>query len=306
MKNRIISLLLVSAILVIKPWGPEEYQLIRQIAYTQLNPAAKSKIDQAYQKKNTTFLELSSLPQELEASRLEYANDILQNNPASIDQMLTVCKDQILIDSLASSWVDKEGILFLSYLVADLHNPVAFRADAHPVKQKTGEKDLFVLWNTAFGQLSNTPVMIMTAKKQQSIIQEKARELMQKYPQDHFVQLDRGPVDWLVESRAMAKKHILPIPQGSKLEAVYVAEAKDICAQRMVIAGYRLAALLNEVSGNIADNETETVSSNNNNNNSSQATLAPVIDASIVSASTAALPAREEPADETPRRCGIM
>ncbi len=89
----------------------------------------------------------------------------------------------------------------------------------------------------------------------QGIIAEKARELMLRFPEASFFQLEDkiGPLTWVRESHVLgclAGYPQRPYPSADEPVALsldFIGKAHEIGGQRVTLAGYRLGNLLNEI-----------------------------------------------------------
>jgi hypothetical protein len=89
----------------------------------------------------------------------------------------------------------------------------------------------------------------------EGVIAEQARELMARFPEASLYQLEEkgGVVAWTRESHligclAAYPQHPYPKPdEPVALSPEFVNKAREIAGQRVTLAGYRLARLLNEI-----------------------------------------------------------
>jgi hypothetical protein len=59
---------------------------------------------------------------------------------------------------------------------------------------------------------------------------------------------DKDPYNWVIESNALARKVAYAgIREGEPPSPAYAEQAQATCGRRIALAGYRMAAVLNEI-----------------------------------------------------------
>lgn len=180
------------------------------------------------------------------------------DNTALVDPLTPNVKTQIALfrktlkSTTSSSYLKSYDVVWLIHLVADVHQPLhaTSRFDkAHPKGDDGGngvmvcshpcEKKvkLHAFWDDILGVSRDTTTAI-----------EKARQLPAPDPQLASIS-DEGI--WIQESFSAARTHVYvsPIEVGVgpyELTESYTAAAQELAAQRIALAGARLANLLNE------------------------------------------------------------
>ena len=83
------------------------------------------------------------------------------------------------------------------------------------------------------------------------IVDREASELRKKYPPESFGDVKSGdPAAWAIESHALGYNLAygkLPAGKPAVLDKDYVEAARACAEKRIALAGYRLAALLNQL-----------------------------------------------------------
>lgn len=143
-------------------------------------------------------------------------------------------------------------LVWLMHLVGDLHQPlhaVSRFSRALPTGDLGGNhirlcappchEDLHVFWDEALGQGTPRQALAVAAALPRPAAQRVA---------------DTQIADWVAESGALARRVVYAPPIGSgtgpyRLTPAYRARVRQVAAQRVALAGRRLAALLNRALG---------------------------------------------------------
>jgi hypothetical protein len=82
-------------------------------------------------------------------------------------------------------------------------------------------------------------------------IKQLAAHLQQTYPRHFFTnaQLQENPTQWVQDSFNISKNFVYQVPENGTPSADYVWQGQKIVSQQLVLAGYRLADLLNNLQG---------------------------------------------------------
>lgn len=150
-------------------------------------------------------------------------------------------------------------LLFLTHFVGDIHQPLhvvslyskqtprgdrggnLFKIDAPGLKMN----NLHSLWDNTLGSLPHHAVGTDNILKQ---VQANAKTIEQRYPEAYFgskVQ-DLNTQDWIKEGKQIARKDVYGnIQYGGQPSKAYLQRGQKIAQQRLALAGYRLAAMLN-------------------------------------------------------------
>lgn len=157
---------------------------------------------------------------------------------------------------------DAEVLGFLYHLVGDVHQPMhattrysAQRPDGDAggngfsitVPADARVRNLHFYWDTAAGRFGATAPKIPLDQAGRERIRSLADELMRAYPADAAAK-EIEPLVWVQESNRIAREFAYPkIKEGGSPTPEYAAEAQKISGQRIALAGYRLAEVLNTI-----------------------------------------------------------
>ncbi|MFN7097263.1 MAG: S1/P1 nuclease, partial [Gammaproteobacteria bacterium] len=80
-------------------------------------------------------------------------------------------------------------------------------------------------------------------------IRKLANQIEQAYPASYFGTQteDLSPMDWAQESYLLDKTVVYHIKPNAQPTATYIAKGQVIAEQRIALAGYRLANVLNQI-----------------------------------------------------------
>ncbi len=107
--------------------------------------------------------------------------------------------------------------------------------------------NLHALWDFGCGFYESVSRPLRAPDRDQ--IDKYADQIMADYPESKLRgSRDLKPVDWMNESVEAAKTYVYPgiVPHQAPSEQ-YLEQGKKICEQRLALAGYRLAGLLNKL-----------------------------------------------------------
>lgn len=159
---------------------------------------------------------------------------------------------------------DAEVLGFLYHLAGDVHQPMhtatrytAARPDgdaggngfALKPSAESPARSLHFFWDAAAGLFTYESPKRPLDDATRARIRQYADELMRKYPAEREPNWqDTDPHTWVVESNQLARTvAYAKAREGETPTAEYVAEAQRVSGQRIALAGYRLAAVLNEI-----------------------------------------------------------
>jgi len=156
--------------------------------------------------------------------------------------------------------VEKARMLrFLIHFVGDVHQPLhcvsRFTAE-HPTGDQGGNlfplagatRNLHAYWDSGAGLF--TDVHRPLSSDGQAAITKLAAECVAANPQESAQGIaDLTIADWVKEGVALAKDKVYNTEPGKEPGADYANMTRDLSRQRVALAGYRLAALLNRVYG---------------------------------------------------------
>jgi hypothetical protein len=147
---------------------------------------------------------------------------------------------------------------FLIHFVGDAHQPLHTttlynarfpEGDAggnHFKIRSAVASNLHKFWDSGLGAF---PVVnaIPTSSQRQNICRY-AKQSISRYPESSLEDAKNlNPYHWLRESHELAKGKVYRIKQFTEPSLEYIAEGQDVSQRQVVLAGYRLANLLNEI-----------------------------------------------------------
>jgi hypothetical protein len=260
-------------------WNAMGHMVIANIAYEQLKPNVREKVDQLVGTLNKEYPEMSSFlhlaywPDALRSQRIEtfthwhyidmpYSSDgtAVKNSVVDTDNAVwAVTRIQAVLKNQQANPYDRARFLsFLTHIVGDLHQPlhtVTLFSAAHPdgdrggnlyhVRYNNKRTNTHSLWDGGVGAFDIKSTRATDQAK------EIAVALMQQYPASTFgdkaTNLD--PESWAREGTENAKKYVYSTPEDQPVSTAYITTGKRVAEQQAVLAGYRLANLLNSLLG---------------------------------------------------------
>lgn len=265
-------LLLVS--LSSEAWNAEGHQVIAHIAYKQLNPQARATVDELISLFSKEYREMHSLPKlaiwpvMISAQKVNtFANWHYIRAPFSYDQMQIVAdmdednalwavsKIKIVLKNKRANPFERARFLaLLTHIVGDLHAPLHtanYYSKVYPNGDQSGhlyliqwhnnQLNLHHFWDEGAGSL--------TGSLSEEAIERLSNKLISCYPQSYFgnqVHMLNHEI-WASEGMCLAQEKIYTTAEHQKISDAYEAMAKKISEQQIVLAGYRLGNLLNDL-----------------------------------------------------------
>lgn len=256
-------------------WNAVGHMVVASIAYQQLKPAARDKVDRLVntlhqEYPNTgSFLQIASWMDEIRAQRIDtythwhyidvpYSKDGTQaknlidtdNAAWAVNHIETVVKN-----NQANVYERARFLAFLVHIVGDLHQPlhtVAFVSAAHPNGDKGGNAyfvryngervNLHKIWDEGVGAFDQKNVS-------SAQINDIANQITALYPVSIFGKqaVDLNTDTWLQEGMANAQKYVYNTSENQPVSSGYVESGKLVAEKQAALAGYRLGALLNQL-----------------------------------------------------------
>ncbi|HZI19204.1 MAG TPA: S1/P1 nuclease [Pyrinomonadaceae bacterium] len=159
---------------------------------------------------------------------------------------------------------DAEVLGFLYHLVGDVHQPLhattrytAERPDGDAggngfrIKPPEGTTltNLHAFWDAAAGAFGHESPRRPLDEATRARLRSLADELMKQYPAGKLPEAaNYHPHAWVAESNTLARRQVYTgIREGEVPSAEYTAAARNLSRQRIALAGYRLAGLLNSL-----------------------------------------------------------
>ena len=157
---------------------------------------------------------------------------------------------------------DAETLGFLYHLVGDVHQPL-HAATRYSAKNPDGDsggngfaitvpnfpqvRNLHFFWDAAAGRFTYDSPKRPLDQAAQARLRAFADELMKAYPAEASAK-EIEPLVWVQESNTIAREFAyVKIKDGESPSAEYTAEAQKIVGQRIALAGYRMAEVLNTI-----------------------------------------------------------
>jgi hypothetical protein len=257
-------------------WNAVGHMVVANIAYERLKPEVRAKVDKmtmdlAKEYPNITqFQQLAPWPDSLRSQRIEtYTHWHYIDKAFSTDN--TPLKD--LNDSDNVVWALKQIIpvvgnnavnpyerarflAFLVHMTGDIHQPLhtTSRISAqHPNGDQGGNQftvlakgnhlrgnNLHSLWDGGVG--------VVDVDSTKENIEAVTRSITKHYPESYFGDKihDLKPEDWANEGFEVATKVVYNTPENQAPNTNYIETGKQTAEQRLALAGYRLAELLNQ------------------------------------------------------------
>ena len=273
----------------VEGWWAGGHLTVADIAYELLEPEVREKVDALSAEmgdiypNHTTFVTSATWPADL--SIKAFARWHYTNNPFDPEGVLSP-KDVDLIRAQHSNndvvWLVKmaSGALarddlpafekafmlkFLIHCVADIHQPLHC-CSRHSVALPGGDyggnlfrvagmtvPNLHLLWDSGLGAIPVVmapPEMAPPRADELAAIHEFAQEIVARYAPDSDVVACQRPERWAAESHRLACTVVYAMEENSTPSEEYIVHGQRLCHQRLVLAAYRLAYLLNQVLGN--------------------------------------------------------
>lgn len=147
---------------------------------------------------------------------------------------------------------------YLLHFVADIHQPLhcsTLYSSKYPEGNRGGnlfliagmkQKNLHSFWDFALDTLPDMEALEQS--EIESFIKVKSQQMMAKYPPCFFTDLqDINPRNWAEESAEYAHSLTFHLQEGEIPHNDYLDRGREIAEQRLTLAGYRLAFVLNHI-----------------------------------------------------------
>lgn len=256
------------------PWWDGGHLFVAQVAYNELRPEVKEKVDhlsalfKPYYPKLSTFVSSSiwadivkengfSLFDKYHYIDLPFDPDhILKNHTPASENVVTFIETAIkTLKNTRTAPFEKALILrLLIHCVADIHQPLHC-CTLYNKKHRKGDlggnfykikgkyPNLHSLWDSGAGVFSEERYLESPFSALKQVL-----ATTQKYPRSSFPGLKTpSPNAWAKESYELAKTHAYTLSEGANPSKEYLSNTQEICEKRAMLAGYRLANLLNSI-----------------------------------------------------------
>ncbi|MFJ1267997.1 S1/P1 nuclease [Legionella lytica] len=251
-------------------WWDSGHRLVALIAYNNLDSESQIKFNELTEtlRRDYPKANLATWPDAIRKQSIEaYTHWHYIDTPYSSDGSVT----EVSVDTDNAVWAlaqinrvlsnkdvpPSERARFTSFLMhitGDLHQPLHAISRSNKELPRGDEggnlfwvKDpnhpeslitLHALWDSNFGLFKN-----LSEEKLQAI----AQEITRAYPRDYFSnqELNASPKVWAQESYNLAKNWVYSTTEKEEPSLEYQKKSQELIKQRIALAGYRLALLLN-------------------------------------------------------------
>ena len=250
-------------------WNAAGHRIAVQIAYNNLTPHAKKTFNQLNQSLNKVYRPENLVNASVWLDRLRYSDiswfdeihfiedyfafdDTVLPIPSKTNALKGIDKaSQILLGRKANRFDKGVALRVLIHVIPDIHQPlhtISLVSKSRPEGDKGGNlyelgqnhvsNNLHGFWDKGGGFL------MFERKPTQKEIIAMAQTLENEYPCTTF-ELNGTPLDWVIESRQIAKEFAYHTRLGGVPSAEYTERVKHISKKRIVQSGCRLANFLN-------------------------------------------------------------
>lgn len=265
-------------------WNELGHMVAAKIAYGRLKPSVQAECNRLLliggNGKSQTFWDAGPWADDIRRDRPEtgpwhYIDYHFRTDGKPTDQKPDAENVETAIQKMSAILGDKsqtdearaEALRFLIHFVADSHQPlhnVARDTDEHPTGDRGGNdfpiiapeglvpapKNLHFLWDEGCGLFAGRRQTRPLSEKNQAELATFADQLVANY--GGAVQSgarDLNPSTWTHEGLALSKSQVYSLTQGAVPDAEYLRKGREISGKRVVLAGFRLAGLLNKTMG---------------------------------------------------------
>ena len=257
-------------------WNSAGHRIIAQIAYDQLTPAAKKEVDaltavmfhSRYPEER--FLKAATWPDRIRKSMPQYSSwhyidlpfvkDNIKPAATASDNVVTkiVYAEKTVADQSENIHVRAQYLSFLIHFVGDIHQPLhcaTLYSSAFPEGDKGGNdypidtpiaNNLHWYWDEGLGLFYSAPRHYRFHYDQVEAI---AKEWMAAYPPSFFgvKRQQQSVMQWAMEGHNIATTFIYQLPPNTVPTKDYIQQGQMIVKERAVLAGDRLAMVLNGI-----------------------------------------------------------
>lgn len=255
-------------------WDIPTHKVIAEIAYENLLPTTKQRLYpllrlfQRVEPNTRTLQQLAAWPdiiklQDIHAFdswhyiNIPFSTDDSVLPPVATENAVWAVQQaqSVLAGRGKNSFMSAWFLSYLSHIVGDLHQPLHAStrvSKQYPMGDQGGNlypikdgriRSLHQLWDTVINKIPATRM-----RKKQII--SLAKELQNHYPMTAFDAdqiSNQNPQQWANESFDIAKSFVYKTPANRKPSLRYRQQARTIAERQVVLAGYRLAYILNHL-----------------------------------------------------------
>ena len=260
-------------------WNSVGHRIIAQIAYDQLTKTARAQVDELTKVMfhsryaDDRFGRAATWPDRIKSQTSAYNSwhyidlPVIQNNqkPPALDEKNVVWAiqhaEKVLKDPKENSTHRAKSLSFLIHFAGDITQPLhcATLVD-HQFPQGDEGGNLYTIhspiadnlhqfWDRGAGLLMSVQHHYQFHYWQ---IQRLAREWMQDYPAAFFgSRMQTTSVEtWAQQSHHIAATFAYTVPLNGTPSSTYIQQAQSLVKEQIVLAGDRLAIILNQIYGN--------------------------------------------------------
>ena len=267
-----------------RAWNDAGHMVVAQIAYERLEPAVRERVDElskiGAEPENATFVTGACWPDDLKTVGIKTYNDwhFLDIPFSSDGTRLPAARAKINVVWAMNQCVftlkkrapdprfpnvalravpDNEkarALRFLTHLVGDAHQPmhcVSRFSKAHPKGDRggndfgLGKTNLHLFWDEGGGLFSTIELRPLSADSERAIRGLADKISKSNPPTAQARNLDFG--QWAQQGFLLAQNIAYKTPENRAPSAQYIQRVQKTSAERVALAGYRLAALLNRI-----------------------------------------------------------
>lgn len=257
-------------------WNALGHKIVAHIAYQQLEPSAKRKVDAIVADFNHDYPEINTIeelavwPDAIRSQKIEtythwhyidmpIIEEGVEADPKiDTDNALWALQkiEPIVENNKANRYERARFLAFLVHIVGDLHQPLhtaALFSKKHPHGDKGGNAyliryhnktmNLHSLWDRGVGAFEGAA----TPEAVDSI----ARVLTHRYPKAYFAERltllkAKG---WVDEGVKNANESVYITPEDQAVSQQYIVNGAKLAEEQVTLAGYRLGMILNQLLG---------------------------------------------------------
>lgn len=279
MQKNILQLSVFCIFLFLSPltyaWNANGHIQIANIAYRELTPQAKATVDQLVAKLHEEYPEMNSFNniaawldtvrgQKIETYTHWHYIDIAFSDDGTPLKELTDTDnglwaekkiEQVVKNAKANPYERARFLAFLVHIVGDLHQPlhtVSRISKTYPdgdrggnlfyVLNKGNKVNLHKLWDDGLGEFTYD-------SRNEGRTEQETDRLLAAYPKEYFKgnDADLKAEAWIGESNRLSTSFVYTAHEMQAVDSAYLETGKDDAKARVVLAGYRLGNLLNQL-----------------------------------------------------------
>lgn len=261
-------------------WISTGHMVVAAIAYKQLKPKVRDRVDALLtiggDEKTQDFYGASAWADDTKNRQTggwHYIDNYFRSDgkpatgtPDPENVIWAINKfEGVLADKFAPGAERADALRYLIHFIGDVHQPlhcVSRETDEMPNGDAGGNRfkiqavagvpmyhpELHALWDFACGLYGEVPRPLTPEGK--AAVDAVAGQCMKDFPEKTITAAhDLNPEHWMSESIGYAKSFVYNLPEGSEPSNAYLTQGRAICEERLAVAGYRLAQVLNKLLG---------------------------------------------------------